>query len=60
MEEHPEFQRSQKALTMDDLRHIATRQQMTIWNEKFYTMEDVIIDVHINLSKIMGFFLVLP
>ncbi|CAD7085769.1 unnamed protein product [Hermetia illucens] len=40
MEEHPEFQRSQKALTMDDLRHIATRQQMIIWNEKFYTMED--------------------
>lgn len=40
MENHPLFQRESETLPLDELRHIATKRQMVMWNERLYTIVD--------------------
>ena len=41
MEQHPEFSRSPKELSLDELRHEATRRMLLVFNEKFFGIEQV-------------------
>ena len=41
METHPEFARSSKELSLDELRHEATKRMMLVFNEKFFGIEQV-------------------
>lgn len=41
MENHPDFQRDIDGVSMDELREKANKRHMLVWNEDFYSINDV-------------------